>query len=376
MEWVRGDAIGQGNFGSVNLAIPINGGGLAAPFMAVKSCALSHSASLRNEKEVMRQLGDCPQIIRCFGDSLSSENGVSLYNVLMEYADGGSLADCLKKCGGGFPESDVRGYARSILKGLLHIHRRGFVHCDIKLQNILLCSAPDGGKDALKIADFGLARKSGVKERGAGDGGLEIRGTPMYMSPESVVWGEYDAPSDIWALGCAVVELVTGKPAWDCGRGGEIFQLFLRIGVGGETPEIPAELSEEGKDFLRECFVRDSKKRWTAETLLNHPFVRDDEDTVPLDKSDGPSTSPRCHFDIPEWVSVASSVCSSLSVTPSLGTITRLETQVKNSPFDAWDVRSRYSPADRVQQLVTGGKPDWSVSESWVTVRPSEEENQ
>ncbi|CAL5443885.1 unnamed protein product [Camellia sinensis] len=86
------------------------------------------------------------------------------------------------------------------------IHENGFVHCDLKLQNVLLCQ-----NDVAKIADFGLAKKSGEKIVG-----FELRGTPMYMPPETVVAGQQEAAADVWALGCLVAEMVAGTPPWLC----------------------------------------------------------------------------------------------------------------------------------------------------------------
>ncbi|OMP01989.1 hypothetical protein COLO4_11435 [Corchorus olitorius] len=145
--------------------------------MAVKSCDSGISASLKSEKQVLDQIGFCPQIIRCFGDGYSVEDGETLYNLFLEYADKGSLADHVKKNGGKLTESDVRRYARSILKGLRFLHAKGFVHCDIKLQNILLF-----GNGDVKIADFGLAKRNGDEEQRK----MEIRGTPLNLAPESV----------------------------------------------------------------------------------------------------------------------------------------------------------------------------------------------
>ena len=119
----------------------------------------------------------------------------------------------------------------------------------------------------VKIADFGLAKKVGQKlDR------IEVRGTPLFMAPESVNENEYDSPCDIWALGCAVLEMITGKPAWNCKADANIAALLIKIGVSDELPEIPQDLSKEGKDFLSKCFVKDPTRRWTADMLLDHPY--------------------------------------------------------------------------------------------------------
>ncbi|KAF8410075.1 hypothetical protein HHK36_002597 [Tetracentron sinense] len=362
MEWVRGEAVGRGSFATVNLAIRRRSDCSHIPqLMAVKSALISQSSSLQNEKEILCQLRDCPQILGCFGNDFSIECGNSFYNVLLEYASRGTLADLLKNSGAPLPESEVRRYTKSILKGLCYTHENGYVHCDIKLHNILLCSASDGGND-VKIADFGLAKKAGQRE----DGVSSLRGTPLYMSPESVTGIEQEAPSDIWSLGCVVAELVAGKPAWRCRDDSDVGALLLRIGFGEELPEIPGELSEQGRDFLRRCFVRDPSKRWTAKMLLNHPFVADD--TVSLPVAEKPFSSPRSAFDFPEWTSPRSSFSNSAHSSPSPSTDSSNcfegEFHQPNS--------SSSSPTDRIRQIVTRKQPNWSSSDSWVIAREAE----
>ncbi|CDY65491.1 BnaCnng47260D [Brassica napus] len=81
----------------------------------------------------------------------------------------GSLGSNLKKLNGeGLPEATVRRYTGSVLRGLRHIHANGFAHCDLKLRNILLC-----GDGAVKIADFGLAKRT---EEVTASSGVQIRG--------------------------------------------------------------------------------------------------------------------------------------------------------------------------------------------------------
>ncbi|KAF5451320.1 hypothetical protein F2P56_026436 [Juglans regia] len=367
MEWVRGEPVGHGSFATVNLAIPRNGSALASPLMVVKSSESSCSVSLKNEKQVLDQLSTCPQVIRCLGDDHSVENGEELYNLFLEYASHGSLADQLQNRGGSLPESDVRRCVKSVLKGLRDVHAKGFVHCDIKLQNILVF-----GNGAIKIADFGLAKKAEQEQSGEGNR-AEFRGTPLYMSPESVNDSEYESPADIWALGCAVVEMLTGKPAWNCGAEYNICKLLIRIGVGDELPQVPKELSFEGKDFLGKCFVKDPRKRWTAEMLLDHPFVaagdNNDHDAIPLEGRDESKTSssPRSPFDFPEWVSVQSSAVVSPESSPNSGKV--FEWEVMNSGAGSLALSRFCSPMDRLRQMAADELPNWNFSESWLTVR-------
>lgn len=357
MDWVRGEKLGHGSFGTVNLALTRSKSSgtittTAPPVMAVKSCGASNSASLVNEKNILDEFRDCAEIIQCFGDCYSYDNGERLYNVFLEYASQGSLSDKLKNSADRrFPESEVRVYAKGILRGLNRIHNSGYVHCDIKLPNILLTR-----EGAVKIADFGLAKKIGE-----GNFGWELRGTPLYMSPEMVAGGNQGTQADIWALGCLVAEMASGAPVW---RYSDMAALLMKIGIGEELPEIPAKFSEEGKDFLGKCFIKDPSKRWTAEMLLDHPFVasscQDDHITVPLeDTQKGPSISPRSAFDFPDWTSQQSSHTFSF---------TSLSSPAQSNSWFSGESQSK-SAAKRFRELVNDQKPDWSVSDDWVTIR-------
>ncbi|XP_018718647.2 mitogen-activated protein kinase kinase kinase 18 [Eucalyptus grandis] len=378
MDWVRGKEIGHGGFATVHLAAPAGTcpSGLP-PLMAVKSCDAALSSSLRHERRVLRELGDCPRIVRCFGDSLTAEHGggEELYNVLLEYAAGGSLADSMKSRGKPLSEPEMRRHARSILEGLEFVHSEGFVHCDVKLQNILVF--PDGG-DEVKIADFGLAKRAGERlSKGGKRGGVEWRGTPMYMAPESVNCNEYEPPSDVWALGCAVVEMATGRPAWGSRAESNAYALMIRIGVGEEIPDIPEGLSEQGKDFLMKCFAKNPKKRWTARMLLKHPFlaldgVNNDEEVVrDCGADEFADSSPRCHFDFPDWVSLQLSGTSRESGSGSLSPSSEVDSdQSFVTEHAALEVSVGSSSAtDRIGELASQVRPNWEHSEDWVTVR-------
>ncbi|KAF8012392.1 hypothetical protein BT93_I0519 [Corymbia citriodora subsp. variegata] len=377
MGWVRGKEIGHGGFATIHLATPAGTcPSDRPPLMAVKSCDAALSSSLRHETQVLRELGDCPRIVSCFGDSLTAEcRGEELYNVLLEYAAGGSLADSVKSRGKPLSEPEIRRHTRSIVEGLEFVHSKGFVHCDVKLQNILVF--PNGGDEEVKIADFGLAKRAGERlSKGGKQGGLEWRGTPMYMAPESVNCNEYEPPSDVWALGCAVVEMATGRPAWGSRAESNAYALMIRIGAGDEIPEIPEGLSEQGKDFLMKCFAKNPKKRWTARMLLKHPFLAvdciDNDEKVVRDCEvvEFGDSSPRCHFDFQDLFSMQCSRTSwesGSSLSPS--------TEMDSEPsfvgeHAALEISSDSSSLmDRIGELASQERPNWEDSEGWVTVR-------
>uniref|UniRef100_A0A2C9U2L0 Protein kinase domain-containing protein n=1 Tax=Manihot esculenta TaxID=3983 RepID=A0A2C9U2L0_MANES len=222
--WWRGRLLGKGGCGSVYLASlkPESSNAFYPPHMAVKSAEFSLSRSLRKEKEVFYHLRDCPYILECYGEKIIVNNkGQMVYNLLLEYASGGTLFDPIRRSGDlRLPESDVKRYTRSILKGIDYIHSHEYVHCDLKPENVLLVRS------------------------GSGDFVPKI-----------------------------VYEMFTGKPLWGLNLAESTEELRERIADRFELPEIPQGISEDGKDFLKGCLVKNHKLRFTIKQLLNHPFV-------------------------------------------------------------------------------------------------------
>ncbi|XP_016499140.1 mitogen-activated protein kinase kinase kinase 20-like [Nicotiana tabacum] len=270
--WTRGKTIGRGSFGIVTLATTTNSSVDIPSTIAIKSALFSRSKSLQKERELLHEFQDCDQVIRCFGADVTEEGGKMLYNMLLEYASGGSLADRIgQNSGQWLGDFEVKQYAKSILLGLSDIHGRGFVHLDIKPDNILLV----GTEKVAKIADFGFAKKVGKSQKRK----RGLKGTRMYMAPESVLDNEYGPEADIWAFGCTVFEMITGKTVWDCSEADDIVYLLCKIGM--ESPDLQNErLSKEAEDFLKKCLVKEPRSRWTADMLLKHPFLLSDNVVV------------------------------------------------------------------------------------------------
>lgn len=276
-KWWRGPLIGRGSFGSVFLATtkkPKSQFSFFPPVMAVKSAEFSISGSIQKEKQVLDKVQGCPFVIQCFGEEITTNaKGEMVYNLLLEYASGGTLADHIRDSGGrGLDESVIRRYTKSILEGIHHVHECGYIHCDLKPENILLVpSSTSSSGFVAKIGDFGLAKKGRQRKYGRIDPSL--RGTCMYMAPEVVVDNVQEPPSDIWALGCVVLEMFTSKHPWDRKPDLNEEDILRLISDKFESPTIPTNISKEGKEFLKGCLVRKSMFRLTAEMLLDHPFV-------------------------------------------------------------------------------------------------------
>ncbi|CAL0301146.1 unnamed protein product [Lupinus luteus] len=254
MDWIRGNLIGRGSTASVYRAESRRNGKV----FAVKSAELECSEFLKKEKEILSTL-NCPQIVSYQGFDVTFENGAKYYNLFMEYAPRGTLSDAVRN-GKVIEEGVVRSYTRQILEGLNYLHASGIVHCDVKGQNVLLTD------QGAKIADFGCAKR-------IGELAVAVAGTPAFMAPEVARGEEQGFPADVWAFGCTVLEMITGKPPWQ--GVSDPAAVVYRVGFSGEAPEIPGFVCEEGKDFLSKCFKNDPFERWTVCELLNHGFVRE-----------------------------------------------------------------------------------------------------
>ena len=143
------------------------------------------------------------------------------------YCENGSLHS-INKTYGKIPENLVAQYMHQILQGLLYLHEQGVIHRDIKGANIL--TTKDGG---VKLADFGVATKANGLDQ------TSVVGTPYWMAPEVIELSGATTASDLWSLGCTVIELIEGKPPY---HKLQPMQALFRI-VNDEHPPIPGSAS-------------------------------------------------------------------------------------------------------------------------------------
>ncbi|KAH7290369.1 hypothetical protein KP509_30G045000 [Ceratopteris richardii] len=106
------------------------------------------------------------------------------------------------------------------------------------------------------------------------------------MAPEVVQRSEQAFPSDIWSLGCTVLEMLQGRPPW--GHLSDIAAAMYKIGCSEESRPMPESISSDAKDFLLHCLRRDPADRWTAAQLLSHPFCQVETEDVCKDESSSP----------------------------------------------------------------------------------------
>ncbi|XWS29034.1 hypothetical protein CRYUN_Cryun25bG0122000 [Craigia yunnanensis] len=289
ISWTRGKCLGKGSFGTVSLAInESNGAVFAVKSVDLATCLPNQLESLENEIGILSSLLS-PYVVEYLGDDVTRYDSrtTSYRNLHMEYLSGGTVADvAMIKCRlADMDDRILRWHTRCLVSALKYVHGEGIIHCDVKGKNVLV--GPDF--TSVKLADFGSAieiRKESACEKCRSL--ITPRGSPLWMAPE-VIRGEYQGPeSDVWSLGCTVIEMVTGKPAWE-DRG---FISLSQIANSGELPELPTQLSELGKDFVEKCLRRDPNQRWSCDQLLQHPFVASASAPNMIGES-----SPRCVLD-------------------------------------------------------------------------------
>ncbi|KAH7429814.1 hypothetical protein KP509_09G067600 [Ceratopteris richardii] len=170
-------------------------------------------------------------------------NGI--ISILLEYMDGGSLADVLKCCKT-IPEHLLAVVCRQVLKGLLYLHQeRHVIHRDLKPSNLLV-----NHKGEVKITDFGV---SAVLTSTAGQRDTFI-GTYKYMSPERVSGDTHSYDSDVWSLGLVLLECALGYFPYVPAEGNEgwlNFYELLDVIVRQPPPSAPRDqFSQEFCSFI------------------------------------------------------------------------------------------------------------------------------
>ncbi len=201
----------------------------------------------------------------------------------------GDLFDWIVQRGGRISdENEVRDLTRQLLLGLQHLHGHNFVHCDLKLSNVLyLRSNPEGQPETgyqnacgdhihLRIIDFG-----NCQHVQPGEMLHSLSGSPNFIAPE-VIQGSYSKPCDLWSLGCIVFSMLFGfNPFNPTSRAphalvyANILKGFsgeVRPGYGNAFPE-KMPVSNECRAFIRDLLVLDARGRMTVDEALQHPWM-------------------------------------------------------------------------------------------------------
>lgn len=215
------------------------------------------------------------------------------FYLVFEKAEGGPLLAHIQKRNH-FTENEASQIVKNLADALKFLHQRGIAHRDLKPENILCHS--ESQLCPVKICDFDLGSGVIFSHSSSPVSTPELMtpvGSAEFMAPELVdaLKGEatsYDKRCDLWSLGVIIYILLCGYPPFygccgsDCGwERGEFCescqdQLFVSIQDGlYDFPEREwSGVSDEAKDLIRNLLVKDASRRYTAEMVLNHPWVK------------------------------------------------------------------------------------------------------
>jgi serine/threonine protein kinase/beta-lactam-binding protein with PASTA domain len=170
--------------------------------------------------------------------------------LVMEYIKGHTLRDVINSKGA-LPPRLALALIDPVVEGLGAAHAAGFIHRDVKPENVLI--ADDG---RIKIGDFGLARAVTTST----STGAALIGTVAYLSPELVLGRQADARSDIYSVGIMLYEMITGKQPFDGEVPIQVAYQHVNGTVGPPSAVVPG-LAAEMDELVQWCTANDPENR-------------------------------------------------------------------------------------------------------------------
>ena len=253
--------LGKGKFGIVKLGIHKKTGEKVAIKIMKKSSIKTPEDNelVRSEIDIMK-LCHHPNIVRLLDHF---ENTEYIF-IVMEYIEGGTLNEYLKKKHYNFSENQAGNLMFQIANGLKYLHKYGIVHRDLKPDNIMMTEQSEKG--ILKIMDFGLS-----KIVGPNDTLHEGYGTLSYVAPEVLLRTPYNKEIDMWSMGIILYQMLCGKLPFT-GNKEEIIAKKIVF----EPLEFDEDLwelrSRKVIDLIKKCLEKEPEERITIDEFIKHPW--------------------------------------------------------------------------------------------------------
>ncbi|XP_028120169.1 CDPK-related kinase 4-like [Camellia sinensis] len=270
-----GKEVGRGHFGHTCWA-KVKKGELKNQPVAVKIISKAKMTTtisiedVRREVKILKSLSGHKNLVK-FYDAF--EDAQNVY-IVMELCEGGELLDRILSRGGRYPEEDAKAIVIQILSVVAFCHLQGVVHRDLKPENFLFTTRDEDAP--MKVIDFGLSDYIRPDQRLN-----DIVGSAFYVAPE-VLHRSYSFEADMWSIGVITYILLCGSRPFYARTESGIFRSVLRADPNFDDSPWPG-VSSEAKDFVRRLLNKDHRKRMTAAQALTHPWLRDENQDVPLD---------------------------------------------------------------------------------------------
>ncbi|GLT79880.1 hypothetical protein SLA2020_513500 [Shorea laevis] len=249
-DYVKGDTIGQGKFGSVWLCRSKSTGEEFASKTLQKG-----EETVHKEVEIMQHLSGHPGIVTL--QAVYEEQ--DCFHLVMELCPGGRLIDQMVE--GRYSEQRAANIFKDVMLVIKYCHDMGVVHRDIKPENILLTTSGN-----IKLADFGLAMRISSGQTLSG-----LAGSPAYVAPE-VLSGNYSEKVDVWSAGVLLHALLVGVLPFQGHSLKEVFEAIKNVKLDFHTG-IWESISKPARDLISRMLTRDVSARITADEVLRHPWI-------------------------------------------------------------------------------------------------------
>nr|XP_022336328.1 serine/threonine-protein kinase mig-15-like isoform X1 [Crassostrea virginica] len=263
------EVVGNGTYGQVYKGRHTKTGQLAA--IKVMNVTEDEEEEIKLEINVLKKFSNHRNIATYYGAFIkkSPPGKDDQLWLVMEFCGAGSVTDLVKATkGSSLKEEWIAYIGREMLRGLAHLHSNKVIHRDIKGQNVLLTDNAE-----VKLVDFGV---SAQLDKTIGRRNTFI-GTPYWMAPEVIACDEnpdatYDNRSDLWSLGITAIEMAEGKPPLCDMHPMRALFLIPR----NAPPRLKSnKWSSRFSNFVETCLLKDYMQRPNTETLLKHPFIKD-----------------------------------------------------------------------------------------------------
>lgn len=278
-DFVLQNKIGSGSFGNIYKVKSIKSGKIFVAKISINKIEKNSTSQLHDisrEVNILSKLNH-PSILKFIFYSPQNFKKKPKPVIITEFAPNGSLDELIKKerhsiSSVNFNMTHKLIIIYGIAAAMKYLHANNIIHRDLKPGNILL-------DEFLfpKVGDFGLSKVSHKEESMTMKSTFEVKGTPIYMSPEIWSKAKYTKAGDVYAFSIIIYELITNlKPFENI----NFYLLPVKV-TKGFRPDLNNQVPEAYSNLIRDCWSQDPEKRPTFDDILNrlindHGFITKD----------------------------------------------------------------------------------------------------